>query len=109
MGQSVRQLWAKKEETVLATSSKVVDLLALSSFSKLEYIVEYRDTTSSKTKTLKMAVTNGDTEVCDSVYAKQGDPMDIAITARRTASNFELEITNNEAFDIDLSFARLKL
>lgn len=109
MAESILQLWTKKCDTIPATSVKVVDRVALSSFTRLEYIVEMRDTTSNKTKGFKFSVQNDETDLSDVLTAKVGNEINIEIYAKVNGSDCEIELTNNESFDLAVSFARLKL
>jgi len=109
MAESVRQLWGKKTDTVLGGATKVVDTVPLANFDRLVYEVDLFDTTSNKTKGFKMRVQNTDAGLNDQVSAKNGDPISIEIFAKVNGSDCEIELTNNETFDLGVSLVRLKL
>jgi len=109
MPDSIRQLWSKKELVVSGNTTQVVDLIPLSRLSRLEYIVEMRDVTSEKAKGFKFSVQKVESGLDDVLYAKTGNPINIEISANVNGSECEIEFTNNEIFDLALSFTRLKL
>ena len=108
MGVSVAQPWIKKNTTVAAQSTKIVDSIPVAKFSRAEYVVSYKNAINDKKKSLKLSAEIQGSEVFDSVYARLGD-LDVGINTLITGSNMELKVTNNELFLIDVKFARLRL
>lgn len=108
MAESYKNLLVKKEDVVSASSTKVVDTIALAKFKRAEYSLYYFSQSNNKTKTLKLVVVQTDSGLKDQLFAKGGNLLDIGITATINGSNFELTIINNESFVVDLVLTRLK-
>jgi len=107
MGESVLQLWCPVFATIEAGQTKVIHSLPLSKFKRLELISCYKS--NLKQLSFKLSVDNSETGLGTQVYAKAGDFFDVTIDAFQNGLNAEIRVTNNEAFDIDFSGARLKL
>lgn len=101
--------WEKFTQSISASSTSIVDTIALTAFVKIEYTIEYRDTTTNRVKGLKMSVVKDDTLLKDQVYAISGAPLNIELNTNINGSNYELEIVNNELNAVEMVFARLTL
>jgi len=99
--------WEQVTTMVPASTTQVVDTLALSSFGCLNYVVCMKETGGTKTKMFKLDVRNADTVMNDQVYAKEGDNLSVAVNSNISGANFELEFINSETFGIDVTFTRL--
>ena len=75
----------------------------------VEYIVDFKDTTSAKEKGLKLRVIKDDGSVKDQVFSKLGSAISLAITSNIVGTNYELSVTNNESYTVDMVFVRLKI
>lgn len=109
MGVSYQQLMVKKATSIDATTSKVIDTIALSKFHTVEYLIEFHNTTSLKVRTLKAVISRVDTTLGIQVYVRGGSGLDVEISAVRVAANMELQATNNEAESIDVKLIRITL
>ena len=109
MAESFRQIWAKKERTVPATSALVVDSIPLADFRRLEYIIEIREIGGAKSVSFKFAVMNVETDVNHQVFAKHGDSLDYEISPKVNGSECEIEIVNNETTNLGATLVRSKL
>ncbi len=90
----------KIRKTVPASSKETIDTVALSKFRGLRYFVTGWN--GSKTKVMDMVVRNiGGTSVEDSVFGRLGD-LPLSIDANVSGSDILLEVTNPNAFDIDV-------
>lgn len=102
-------VWEKESRTLPASSTTIVNSFALTSFRGLDYVLNFKDTTSAKQKQLKLSVIKDDGTVKDTVYARLGSAISLEINSQINGSNYELAIVNNELFDVQVSLARLTL
>ena len=108
MAESIRQIWSKKERTVSASTTLVVDSIPLARFKKLEYVVNIEEVGGSKSIGFKFPVFNTESGVNHQVYAKAGDSIDYEIQAKVNGSECEIEVTNNESYSIAVNLVRSK-
>lgn len=92
--------------TVGAGLTVVVDTTLLSSFSRLDYILNFKDNPVTVTKSLKLAVQNNAGSLKDSVSERLGGPISLSVDVTDDAVDAMIEITNNEAFDIEVTFLK---
>lgn len=92
--------------TVSASSTLVVDNTLLSTFSRLDYILNFKDNPITVTKSLKLAVQNNAGDLKDSVSERLGGPINVDVDVTDDAVDAMLEITNNESFDIEVTFLK---
>ena len=102
-------VWEKFTQSVPASSTVIVDTIPMSNFDKLEYLINYENTLTNRSKGLKLSVVKDDTIIKEQVYAITGAPLSIGLTTVVNGSDYELHITNNEAAVVGVSFARLTL
>lgn len=102
-------LWEEFNRTITPGSTVIVDTFTMLSFKQVEYIVNFKDTTSSKEKSLKLSVIKDDGSLKDTVYARMGSAISLDVNTNINGANYELKVTNNEAFSVDMYFARLKI
>ena len=101
-------VWVKDSDTVTASTTLIYDTIDLTTFNHLEYIINYEDTSNNR-KSLKLSVINDNGTIEETVYSLLGSAMDVDVETDINAGNFELKFINNEAFDVDISTARLTL
>ena len=101
--------WTLGSKAVGAGVNTVLDFLPVANMNCAYYFICFKEQGGVKTKTLKIDIRRVDMDVEDQVYAKNGDSMNIALTAVIVGTNMELQIQNNEAFGIDVEFTRLNL
>lgn len=104
---TVNGIWEEVTDTVSASSSKVVDTVALADFSAIEYKVTLFNTANNKTKKFTLDVVYENSAVSDTLYAKRGSALNYGIAAAINGSNMEITVTNNEAYDLEVSLGRL--
>jgi hypothetical protein len=102
-------LWEEYRRTLPPSSTTIVDTFAMSSFQACEYIVNYEDTTSNKKRGLKLSVIKDDGSLKETVYSIRGSAISLTLFTNINGSDYELKVTNNEAFTVDMYFARLKI
>ncbi len=108
-GTSTDPVWEKFTRVVPGSSTIVADTLLLTAFNQLEHIINFKETVTKVEKGLKMTIVKTDTTLKDSVYAVTGAPMSMEVNAVINGSSYELQIVNNGANAVDMSFARLTL
>ena len=106
MAESNLRLSCKILKTLPAGSTIVADTMPLNSFSQLEFIVNLRDASGPRTKSLKLSAHVVDVSVRDQVYARYGDPINIEVNAVSTGTDFELQFVNNELVPVDLTLIK---
>ena len=82
--------------TIPASTTLVVDTVALSNFRHLEYVVTYEDLTTNDLKSSKILILNDNSSLDDSVFGRNGSNIKVALSATTNAGNMELEVTNSE-------------
>lgn len=100
--------WIKDNDTASASSTLIYDVVALTSFNHLEYVINYEDTSNNR-KSLSLSVINDNGSIKEKVFGKIGSNLDIDLETDIDSGNFRLKFVNNEVFDIDVSTARLTL
>ena len=101
--------WTLISNTVNASSNLTFDTIALASFKSAEYIITYTNVTTSDVKSLKLSVVNDNGSLQDTVRDKKGANVDVDVSADVSGSDFQLNFTNNETDNIDISVAKLTL
>jgi hypothetical protein len=110
MAESFQQLTIKKKANVeIGASLLVVDSLPLDQFCALDYFLCFKKDGLNSTKAFKVLVRKTETNVEDSVYSRNGTGIDVDFFVNVNGSNVELQVTNNEAVAVELTFARTKL
>jgi hypothetical protein len=100
-------IWTRFTVTASASSSSIIDQVALSGFSSLKYIVSIED--NGRVKTQELLVCNDNGDIKDAVFGRLGASINFAITSIANAGNFELQFTNNETNNLNINIARLVL
>jgi len=93
-------------DTIPAFSSNVVDSIDLSDFFSLEY--SFHLTNGTKVRSFKCIVTYDNGFLTDQVYSRSGS-LNVGIDIVINGVNMDLQITNNEASEVDLTLTRLIL
>lgn len=103
-------IWKRLKSTAIGSSTTAVDTIALAKFSTAKYVLSLYNTTEVNFRTVEMNVLNDGTVVRDTLLNKLfNKPMNIKINAELNGSNMELNIENNETFNIEVVVARLSL
>ena len=92
--------------TIPAGQTVVVDTNLLSTFSRIDYILNFKDTPITVTKSMKLVVQNDSGNVTDMVSERMGGSINIQVSATDDSVDAFIQITNNEAFDLELTFLR---
>jgi hypothetical protein len=96
-------------EAIEPGETKVVDSIPLDAFYSLDYFVSIRNQDVSKNRTLKMTIAREQSSLKDSVYSKVGSPIQYEINAVPSGGVMNLEVKNNEAFQLRLIGKRIAI
>lgn len=100
-------IWDEQSKSLAASSLNVTDTIPMVAFRQVIYNINFKDSTSETYKSLKLTVTKDDNSLKDQVSNILGSPISLEINPVINGSNMELQITNNEAFIVDVRIARL--
>lgn len=103
------QVWEKFDDVVSASSTKSIDTFKFTDLLKRNYEITVYNSVENKFKTFTMTVSKRNGDVSDTVYNKDGDVIDYGINAVIVGPNVELQVQNNETYNLDVSFGRLTL
>jgi hypothetical protein len=106
VGQGV---WSKFADAINGSSSKTIDTISISDFVSVVYKVTLYNTVEGKAKSLEITVNNSNGTLKDFISGKLGANINFSIDAVVNSGNLELNITNNETYNLDVSIARLTL
>ena len=94
---------------VSASSSLVIDTNLLSTFSRLDYIINFKDSPVTVTKSLKLVIQNDAGLLTDMVSERMGGAIDVDVIVTDDAVDAFVTIDNNEIFDVTITFLRALL
>lgn len=97
----------KKKDTVLSSSTKIIETISLIRFSELKYFINFEG--NSEVKSMEVTVQKRGSQIFSSIGNRIGVGIDLIVNPKSNGLNFEMEITNNEGFDVALSYARLTI
>lgn len=100
-------IWDQFSKPLAISTTNVADTVALVNFVQLDYFLTFKDSVSSKVKTLKLLVLKDDSSIKDQISQIAGSPLDLDIEAVINGSDMELQITNNELSVVNLQVTRL--
>lgn len=101
--------WNKLTDTVLASSSKNIDSVDFADFHGLDYIIVlYNDTEEVGRKIQVSAIREG-AIIKDEVSGRSGSLSNVQVSINTVGSVANLEIVNNNIYDLSVSFAKLIL
>jgi len=105
-----RSPWVNVSDSIAATSSKTVDTFASSAFESLKYMITVFNTDNTDYKTLELSVLNNNGNYKESVSGRlRGGPLSIDVDTNNNAGTFELVITNNNTYEVEVRLSRLLL
>lgn len=102
-------VFSKSTVVIPASTMVVVDTNLISSFSRLDYILNFKDSPVTVTKSLRLAVQNNGGSITDTVSERLGGTIDVLIDVTDDTVDTFLEITNNEAFALTMTFLKSKI
>jgi len=94
------------EDTILATSSKVVDSIPLDEFHKIIYDSSFDG--STKVKGFRLEVINANSQLSDNIGFRLGD-LPLQLLVSKVGLNAEVKVTNPNGFDINFIAIKTKL
>jgi len=100
----------KITNTVLASTSKVVDAVDTATSRSVKWVLSITNPTTNDTQTSEVLAQhrNGGSP-SHNRFAIIGDPIDLSVNVIINATNLELQITNNEINDIDILARRFNI
>lgn len=97
----------KKKITVGASSTVAIDTLPLSLITGVKYFVAIKNVANAKYRSFEMNVMNANGTLKDIVSSKViSGSLNINVSAAISGTDMELQITNNEVFDLAVEFIR---
>jgi len=102
-------VWKKINTNADASTTTIVDQVAITDFSTLEYTISIKDTVNNKVRSMKMIINNQNGSLKENVFGKIGGGIDFSISSVNNSGTMELTITNNEVNGLAVNMARLTL
>lgn len=99
----------RKKVTVPANSQVPIDTILLSALKFTTYSISYESQDKTISRGLKLNLYKDDINCATQVYGMSGSCMDIGIDCSENAGNVELIVTNNEAYSVNICFAKVNL
>lgn len=110
IGSGQAPVWDKVSSSAIGSSTSVVDSIPNTDFRSLKYIVTVFNDANTAYKSFELNVLNDSGSYLEtrSHRLRAGD-LNMAIGTVNNAGTFELQITNNESFDVQVEIGRLVL
>lgn len=103
------QVWNKFDDSVSALSTKTIDSLSSTKMLQAKYVITIYNVNEDKFKSFEMTVSRKEGTVGDTVFNKIGDSIDYGINAIEVGPVVQLQVQNNELFNLNVSIGRLSL
>lgn len=101
--------WNKLSDTVPALASKNIDSVDLADFNSLDYIITiFNDTENVARRFQVSAIREGGT-IKDEIFGRMGSLSNILVNVDTSGSVANIEIVNNNSYELSVSFAKLLL
>lgn len=100
-------VWFKKKITVAAGQTVKIDSFPSNSFLRVHYYVAFRNSSGTVVKVLDYDAYKVNGAIVDRVYSKSGSSVDYSISSSLVSGSLELQLVNNESFDLSVGFARI--
>ena len=101
--------FTKSELIIPASSTTVIDTNLLTSFSRLDYIINFKNSPVTLTKSLKLVVQNNAGSLTDTVSERMGGAINVLLNVTDDSIDSFLGVTNNESFPLTVTFLKSKL
>lgn len=102
-------IWKRGGATILAASSEIIDIVAESEFQSIFYHMSIYNKSEPVTKFLDMTIGFKNSGLISIVKNKAGDSINFELSEATNSGNMELTLTNNEAYELVVQFAKLEL
>jgi hypothetical protein len=93
-------IWCEFEGTITAGNTLTIDTLPLLDFNNLTYEMTFTGPTSDDVKSLSMKAQKRVGKIKETIYGRLGQ-MSINLDTNISGSDYELNATNNEAYDVE--------
>jgi hypothetical protein len=105
-----KSLWEKLSSTVDAASTGVVDAVENGSFESLKYIVTVFNQANTAYRSFEFNVLNNNGAYKETVsHRLNGGNLSVRIDSVNNSGSCELQITNNESYEVNVELAKLVL
>lgn len=101
--------YIKSEIIIPANSTVVADVNLLASFTRLEYIMNFKDSPLTVSKSLKMVGLWNGSVLIDTVSERQGGPLNVSVDLTEDSVDAFLSVQNNESFNLTLTLLKSKI
>jgi hypothetical protein len=98
--------WTKSTLTIPANSTVTADVTLLSSFNRIDYILDFVKVSDSSTKSMTLIVQNNAGTVSDSVTNRLGGSINLALNVTQNLVDEFLDVTNNESSALTLTMLK---
>jgi len=102
-------VWKKINTNANASTTTIVDQVAITDFSTLEYTISIENTVNNKVRSMKLLINNENGSLKETVFGRIGVGIDFSISSVNNSGTMELTITNNEVNGLAVNMARLTL
>jgi len=103
-------VWDTISSSVTASSTGVVDSVANGMFQSLKYIITVFNDANTAYRTFELNVLNNNGSYKDTVsHRLQAGGLSLNVNTVNNAGTLELQITNNELYDVQVEIGRLVL
>lgn len=100
-------VWFKKKLTALSGQSIKIDEVNVNSFLFFEYKIALCNSAGTLVCSMILNGHKIGSQVVDKVSSKAGSGIDYEITASINSGSLEIDLQNNESFDLRVGFARI--
>ena len=102
--------WEKASSTVTASSTGVIDTVANTAFESLKYIISIFNSANTSYRSLEISILNANGGYKETRNARlQDNGPNVAINTINNAGNLELQVVNNESYDIQVTIGKITL
>ena len=96
-----------KKKTLSANSSFSLETIPLSHFSFLKYFISFVSLNDGTTKQMEVQIKKQGSNVYSVVSGRIGTGIDLIVNPLVSGVNFEMSITNNESFDVEINYSNI--
>lgn len=100
-------VWFKKKVSVGAGQTVVIDSVNESTFLRIHYKIALKNSSGTLVRSFDYDAHKVSGSISDRVSGKMGAGISYAVSGVLSSGSLELSITNSEAFDISVGFARI--
>lgn len=99
-------VWEEESASVTSSGTLTIDTVPLISFSRIKYYINFKGATTSSTKGIDLTVQNNNGVLTESVSSVLGEGFSIITNITDDGVDMSLEVTNNEAETLNVTFLK---